>query len=509
MTAPGSNHNRSLAALAAIALVGLCLRLAGLDHQSFWIDEIASLQLAQDGFVEGFQRVRSDVHPPGYFVLLHLWIARVGSSESAVRWLSVIPSVLTIAALFRLGRVLFREETGVRIGLMAAAIAAGSLSQIYYAQEARSYAWLMLLATLSMDAVARLTTRHRAIDWIAYALTTTALLYTHYFGFFAVAAQNAFVLYRWWGAARRDEHRGSLAGWLLTQGAIGLAFVPWLPSLVAQTAAVRSGFWIGEASLAGLGTSFLRLASLAGPWSRGGPPGYFAWLAPLVAAAAVGGAVAGAAIALRRARVRRNAPAVRSVPGTRSDDPSDAAVLLGLWLLVPPLAGWSLSLFGLDVFTYRNTMISAPAAALLLAVACDRLSRPSWKVAAVLAVWAPSIAQAPAYYSQPHKDQWREAARRVESGFVASSDGIAFDAPFVRSSLLHYSPRLREALGSSTGVDVLAESPPDHSRIWLVRAYAGPRSRSPERIAGWGYAEVARSELVAIEIVFFERTPHP
>jgi hypothetical protein len=163
----------------------------------------------------------------------------------------------------------------------------------------------------------------------------------------------------------------------------------------------------------------------------------------------------------------------------------------------------------MDIFTYRNTMISAPAAALLLAMACDRLSRPSWKVAAVLAVWAPSIAQAPAYYSQPHKDQWREAARRIESGFVASSDGIAFDAPFVRSSLLHYSPRLREALGSSTGVDVLAESPPVHSRIWLVRAYAGPRSRSPERIAGWGYAEVARSELVAIEIVFFERTPHP
>jgi hypothetical protein len=190
-------------------------------------------------------------------------------------------------------------------------------------------------------------------------------------------------------------------------------------------------------------------------------------------------------------------------------DRADSSVLLGLWLLLPPLAGWSLSLLGLDVFTYRNTMISAPALALVLAVACESLSRPAWKVAAVLAILAPSIAQVPAYYSQPHKDQWREAARRIEEAFVANSDGIAFDAPFIRSSLLHYSPVLSEALGSSKGVDVLAQAPPGQPRIWLIRAYAGPRSRSPQRIAGWGYDEVERTEMVGIEIIVFERTPRP
>ncbi len=175
--------------LGAILLVGLCLRAAGLDHQSFWIDEIASLQLAEDEFLAGLHQIRGDVHPPGYFTLLHWWIRGVGSSESAVRWLSVIPSLLTVAALFRFGRLLY----GQRIGMMAAAIAAGSLIQIYYAQEARSYAWLMLLATLSMDATARFAIRGRRIDLVAHAVTTTALLYTHYFGFFAVAAQNLFV----------------------------------------------------------------------------------------------------------------------------------------------------------------------------------------------------------------------------------------------------------------------------------------------------------------------------
>ena len=53
---------------------------------------------------------------------------------------------------------------------MAAAVTAFSLVQIYYAQEARAYAWLMLLATLSMDALVRIATRERggrAIDWVA------------------------------------------------------------------------------------------------------------------------------------------------------------------------------------------------------------------------------------------------------------------------------------------------------------------------------------------------------
>ena len=122
------------------------------------------------------------------------------------------------------------------------------------------------------------------------------------------------------------------------------------------------------------------------------------------------------------------------------------------------------------------------------------------------AVLAPSLAQAPHYYSHPHKDQWREAAYHVEKSYLAASDGLAFDAPFVRRPLLHYAPKLREALGPERGIDLLAATAPDHSRIWLVRAYAGPRSRSLERIAEWGYREVERIELLEIEIALFART---
>ena len=495
--------------LAVILLAALCLRVAGLDRQSFWIDEIASLQLAQDRLLEGFQRIRGDVHPPGYFVLLHLWTGVFGHSETAVRWLSVIPSLLTVGALYRLGGLIYGEgpsgdeRTGRRIGLLAATLAAGSLIQVYYAQEARSYAWLMLFTTLSMQATVQLSRRARWRDLLAYSAATTALLYTHYFGLFAVAAQNLFMLGQLWTARGRTGERGDDPGatrrhvpqrrfwqfWLSGQAIVGLCFAPWLPSLFAQVETVRSGFWIGEASIRALGTAYLRFASLAGPWNQGGPPGYFSWLAVVVAVGVLAAAAGGALLLLTSRSPRRRSP----------------GMLIGLWLLLPPVAGWCLSFAGLDVFTYRNTMVAAPAFALAAAWLCDQVARPRpvWKLVALAAFLLPSALQAPGYYGEAHKDQWREAAAHVERHYSPTTDGIAFDAPFVRSSFFHYTPGLKPALEAGHGVDLLAPGRPAHQRIWLVRAYAGPRSESPERIVAWGYELEERRELVGIEVFLF------
>jgi len=339
-----------------------------------------------------------------------------------------------------------------------------------------------------MHATARLAWRGRRVDLLAYSAVSAALLYTHYFGLFAVAAQNLFIFSELRG--KEDEPVGVSARqrarlWLLGQAMVALCFLPWLPSLLAQVESVRSGFWIGEASLRALGTAYLRFASLAGPWNQAGPPDYFGWLAPLVAVGVLAAAV-GAAVWVARS------PRTRS-PGT----------LIGLWLLLPPVAGWGLSFAGLDVFTYRNTMVSAPAFAIAAAWICDQLKRPGWKIAAVAALLLPSALQAPGYYREAHKDQWREVAEHVVSHYDPTSDGVAFDAPFVRSSFFHYAPELKPARGPASGIDLLAPTPPARQRIWLVRAYAGPRSESPERIAAWGYQLTERLELVGIELFLF------
>ncbi len=85
--------------LAALVGLSAVLRINGIDHQSFWIDEIASLSMAQDELTGDFSRLRSDVHPPLYFLLLGLWTDSFGFSETAVRMLSVLPSLAAIVVI--------------------------------------------------------------------------------------------------------------------------------------------------------------------------------------------------------------------------------------------------------------------------------------------------------------------------------------------------------------------------------------------------------------------------
>ena len=77
------------------------LRLYRLDFQSIWWDEGHSIFVAGQPIAQIPTLPAMDVHPPAYFILLHGWLAVAGRSEFALRYLSVIFSLLTVALLWR------------------------------------------------------------------------------------------------------------------------------------------------------------------------------------------------------------------------------------------------------------------------------------------------------------------------------------------------------------------------------------------------------------------------
>jgi hypothetical protein len=143
-TAPSSHS--SLAALCAVLALGASLRLYALSEESLWRDEISSITIAQLDLIRMVQNRAADIHPPLYYFLLHYWTALFGHSEGAVRALSVVFGVLTIPVMYAVGRRLFDE----RVGLLSALIIALAEFHIRYAQEAKGYSLLALLALLSM-----------------------------------------------------------------------------------------------------------------------------------------------------------------------------------------------------------------------------------------------------------------------------------------------------------------------------------------------------------------------
>ena len=127
-----------------------------------------------------------DRHPPLHHLALWLTVKGFGDGELAVRLPSLIAGTLVIPALYLLGRELFDRRTG----LIAAAFVTVSPLLIWYAQEARMYAFVTLFGVLALWTQLRVIRDGAVVNWAAYILATSALLWSHYFGLLLIGVQQ-------------------------------------------------------------------------------------------------------------------------------------------------------------------------------------------------------------------------------------------------------------------------------------------------------------------------------
>ena len=256
-----SGRSRLVFGLLLVFILGgaAVLRFYRLDAQSFWNDEGNSARIAErslDLIVEG---AAGDVHPPGYYLLLHAWRASFGQSEFALRSLSVAAGLALVILTGLLGRYVF----GPVAGIAAAFLGALSPLAIYYSQEARMYSLLgalsagsMLVAFCILDRVGHAPAGHdtsrELLPLAAYVLANAAGLYTHYAFIFVLVAHNAVFCLRWlsawhWSA---PDWRG-LGMWAAAQLGAGVLFLPWVPAAMnaAGWSSAGGGYELGAALL--------------------------------------------------------------------------------------------------------------------------------------------------------------------------------------------------------------------------------------------------------------------
>jgi len=209
--------------LLLIILIGGGLRLYHLGVPSLWFDEAASVAHCQGSVTGTLNAVaNAEGSPPLYFLLLNA-VMHFSRTEVALRLLSVLAGLAALPLIYLLGRALL----GARVGLISAALLALSPFALYYSQEARPYALLLTLSLASCYLLLLAVERPGKSRWPLYALVTLAALYTHYFTVFLIIAQGAAIL-------ASPTNRKKLFPWLLCQGAVIIAFLPWTPYLLTQ-----------------------------------------------------------------------------------------------------------------------------------------------------------------------------------------------------------------------------------------------------------------------------------
>lgn len=214
--------------ILAILGVAAALRSLMLTKESLWLDELASWFFAGRDLATALRA--EPANPPLYYVLLHFWMRAFGSTEAAMRSLSVLPSVATVGLLYVMAKRWYRVE----VALAAAGYCAISSFQISYAQEARVHAllaFLILAASFELwNALNAADRRSRTTHYVVYAFLCAVTLYSHFMAVFFLASHGIYVLLR----------RPKQLAWVATALVAALAaFSPWL--LVMVGAAMEGG----------------------------------------------------------------------------------------------------------------------------------------------------------------------------------------------------------------------------------------------------------------------------
>ncbi|MGB8647057.1 MAG: glycosyltransferase family 39 protein [Anaerolineae bacterium] len=223
-------------ALLVLALATFALRIFKIQAQSLWYDEAFSVWLARLDLGDITARTAADIQPPLYYYLLHFWMLLTGVSEFAVRFLSLVPGVLTIPLMYVMARRLFNRAAAFAAALLALV----SPLYLWYSQETRMYTLITFLGLLSSYALLRATGERRNRWWVVFALANIAAIYTHYFAFVIIAFQ---VLY-WLGNFSIQHSAFSIRNSLLAFFSIPLAFLPWAP-LMLNRLGEDASYWRG------------------------------------------------------------------------------------------------------------------------------------------------------------------------------------------------------------------------------------------------------------------------
>lgn len=419
--------------LLGITVVAAAIRLWRIRHQSYWYDEGFTVSLVRQPFDQMISSLpNTEITPPLYYSLAWVWGQIFGYGEAGLRSLSALAGVATIPAAYAAAARLVSP----RVGLSAAALVACNPLLIWYSQEARSYAVLVLFSTLSLLAFAHLRTPHPSTRRLAaWAVAAGLTIATHYYGVLAVAPQALWLLWI------HRLHRRIV----LTVASVGAVGVALLPMAIGQRSHAN---WIAGWPLS------LRLGQIPSQFLIGTGAPARTWLT-LAGAAAVAAAIA--ILALRADDLERRGALIAGALAA-------SGLVIGLVLIV----------FGTDEIITRNVIVMLVPLIILVSAGLGARRAGVVGLGGATALCAVGLTAAIGVAVTPdlQRPDWRDAAKVIGPASGGTSRAIVLEDYPAHNLLMPLRLYLTEARhlenpASVNELDVVAFwSPPTSIFCW-------------------------------------------
>lgn len=231
--------------LAIILGVGATciLGLSNITRWSIWFDEAFSEHITRHSFVDIAKYTIADVHPPLYYWVLKVWRMIFGSSELALRSLSLLFLALATVMVYVLVRQLFSR----RAAIFSLILLVLSPMLFRYGIEVRMYTMELCIVIAATAALIYAVNKSSRKAWILYGVLVGLGMLTHYLSIVVWAAHAAWLLYQNRRSTIKNTVHATLGtgyGKALIAGAAVVAV--WVPFMVWQVINIQGGgFWIG------------------------------------------------------------------------------------------------------------------------------------------------------------------------------------------------------------------------------------------------------------------------
>lgn len=454
--------HRVILILSSIILLGGFLRIYNLGSESLWLDEVISVSWSKKSVASIVELAGNDVHPPLYFIILHLWMLLFGTSEIAIRALSAIFGIISIFLIYIVGCQLFDRK----IGLISSFLLSISYFQIMYSQNARGYSLLLLLTLLSFFFFIKILKSDRVIKWhfTLLCLANVCLAYTNVFGLFVIIAQVFYLLLLW------NKYKQIRIWFLGVQVAILAFFSPWIATFIGQISRVAGDYWIHEPSL---WEPILTIVQ----WIGTGGGTVFTLLLFAVLC------LIGLFTIIRKVNweqiLRKPLRGLKELRWRVGFKSAEETLLLLIWLSLPILLPFTISMFFTPIYILRVTISASPALYLLVAKGVSSFAPKIVTYFIVIVIALLCLPGLHFYYTHDVNEQWRETADLIECNTQAN-DVVIICADYCQDPFDYYYDGVLEEFGIRVNLEdtqeiaaVVDDAIAGKDRLWFVLSHQG------------------------------------
>lgn len=229
-------RNIAYITLVFIVLLPFCL----IFNDNIWFDESYTLALIQHSYPEIIKILKTDMHPPLYFLSLKLFCSVFSYSIISTK----IFSILGYCATVYIGGILLKKYFDSQTSLVYAVAVTAIPMVFYFSVQQRAYSWGIFFVTICFLQAVIAIKEEKTKHFVFMSLAGLCAAYNHYFALLAVGI--IFFCINIYVFIKKRTHLKSI---LLSDIIIIAGYSLWVIPLLNQAQDAADNFWLKDTEL--------------------------------------------------------------------------------------------------------------------------------------------------------------------------------------------------------------------------------------------------------------------